>query len=257
MKMLKKAVFLLALVATSFNFTLTARAATYNFRHGETLGWFIDKSGNTFEQLFLMNQNLTRDYKPEFWDEIHYLGQVDIDLAILWCEERAQDPELDKRNRKYFQGTAKRLRHKKIRWDVDTPEGIYYELILDFSKAWQEKYWQADDLLQSKKYGRVYTKSDGYYTVCVYVQRGYQGVKLTVSSDFIEYRCRIKKIREIEGFRIPKITMEVKLGGFWYGAAGGPDYFWPYKEWALTLPRSARKAFLGQYGVYSDTRAKS
>lgn len=169
---MKKVMFALIISLLLTSLLTSASAATYQFEKGKDLNWFQTKTGNSFEQLVKMNPGLTKDYSPKQGDKLTYLGKIDFDLTILWCQGRINDPKLDAKNSQFFKFTIKDLEIKKVRWDITEPEGTYYELIIAFSEAWQERYWQAEELLGDEEYGIRYTaKTDPGqgFVVFVYV----------------------------------------------------------------------------------------
>jgi murein DD-endopeptidase MepM/ murein hydrolase activator NlpD len=147
---MKKSVLFLIVVALSAVLTSQAMSATYTVRNNDTLAKISTLTGQSISELTAMNEIADPDL-IQVGQQITYLSPSDLQSAQLWCEFWGpikgasdesyfigEDQVTDKDEAEFFRYAADKLQSRDIRYSIDTPHGLHYDLVLHFARAWNE-----------------------------------------------------------------------------------------------------------------------
>jgi hypothetical protein len=111
--------------------SIICSAAERKIRPGDDL---VKLTGFTMPQLQAMN-----DGKPlTTGAHVRFVSVRDIADARRWCNKRMQELPPGNPNYRFFAETVKDLDNRYFRYSVGTPNGLHFELILDFATAWRK-----------------------------------------------------------------------------------------------------------------------
>ena len=112
--------------------------AEYIVKPGDNLTGISSLTKNTIKQLVQMN----KIENPNFiliGQKITFISEKDIEDARLWCKKRTKELNPLDSNYGFFMNAIGYLDLNHISYSVDEESGIYFDLVLCFAKAWQNR----------------------------------------------------------------------------------------------------------------------